>query len=106
MSAGLKRTAAAPSLASSLSISQTAGAKNVAAGIVFGARGPGKAGGDIAAVEILDVIEAEIEERISARLAARQARDFAAADRIRAELAEAGVQLKDQGGGRTIWRRG
>jgi cysteinyl-tRNA synthetase len=50
--------------------------------------------------------EADIEARIAARLAARKGRDFAAADRIRDELAAAGVQLEDQGGGRTIWRRG
>jgi cysteinyl-tRNA synthetase len=49
--------------------------------------------------------EQQIEERIVARLAARQARNFAEADRLRAELAAAGVMLEDQPGGRTIWRR-
>jgi cysteinyl-tRNA synthetase len=50
--------------------------------------------------------DAEIEQRIEARLAARKARDFAQADRLRDELAAAGVQLEDQPGGRTLWRRG
>jgi cysteinyl-tRNA synthetase len=49
--------------------------------------------------------EAQIEQHIAARLAARAERDFAAADRIRDELAAAGVQLEDQPDGRTIWRR-
>ena len=49
--------------------------------------------------------EQQIEARVAERIAARKSRDFAAADRIRAELAETGVQLEDQGPDRTIWRR-
>ena len=46
---------------------------------------------------------AAIEAAIAARLAARKAKDFAEADRIRAELAEQGVVLEDGAGG-TVWR--
>ena len=45
-----------------------------------------------------------IEQRIKARAAAKQARDFAAADAIRAELAALGVELKDTPQG-TTWVR-
>ncbi len=45
-----------------------------------------------------------IEQRISARLEARRQRDFAAADRIRDELARDGILLEDGPSG-TIWRR-
>ena len=48
---------------------------------------------------------AAIEEKIAARVAAKQAKDYAAADRIRAELLEAGVALEDKPGGLTEWRR-
>ena len=49
--------------------------------------------------------EAAILSLIDARNAARKARDFAEADRIRKELAEGGVVLEDKAGGKTEWRR-
>jgi cysteinyl-tRNA synthetase len=48
---------------------------------------------------------AEIETLIQQRLAARKAKDFAEADRIRTELAMRGVLLEDKPGGKTEWRR-
>jgi cysteinyl-tRNA synthetase len=50
------------------------------------------------------VDERWIEERIAARQAARKAKDFAAADRIRKELGDKGIVLEDKGGA-TTWRR-
>ncbi|MGS0892444.1 cysteine--tRNA ligase [Burkholderia stagnalis] len=47
----------------------------------------------------------EIEARIAARVAAKQAKDYAEADRIRAELLGAGIALEDKPGGSTEWRR-
>ncbi|KAB0650141.1 cysteine--tRNA ligase [Burkholderia diffusa] len=47
----------------------------------------------------------EIEAKIAARVAAKQAKDYAEADRIRAELLDAGIALEDKPGGSTEWRR-
>jgi cysteinyl-tRNA synthetase len=48
-------------------------------------------------------LAAWVEERIGARRAARDRRDFAEADRIRAELTERGIALEDSAGG-TKWK--
>ena len=82
------------------------------------------AGNDVAALEraraafrlmdgILDLVPEEetdeelaawVEQRIAARRAAREARDFKAADAIRAELTERGIAIEDTAGG-TRWSR-
>ena len=54
---------------------------------------------------VVALSDAQIAERIEARAAARKARDFAAADRIRAEIEAAGLFPEDKAG-ETIWRRG
>jgi cysteinyl-tRNA synthetase len=46
--------------------------------------------------------EAKIESLISARTAAREAKDFTEADRIRDELAAMGIVVKDSKAG-TTW---
>ena len=49
--------------------------------------------------------DADIESRIVARAAAKKARNYPESDRIRNELAAAGVILEDKPGGLTTWRR-
>ena len=63
----------------------------------------GAHGTDNAAASALN--DAHIAEQIAARTAAKQARNFSEADRIRNALLSAGVILQDKPGGETDWRR-
>jgi cysteinyl-tRNA synthetase len=49
--------------------------------------------------------DADAEALIAARIAARKAKDFAESDRIRDQLAAAGVIVEDKPGGKSTWRR-
>ena len=49
--------------------------------------------------------DAEIENLVAARQAARQRRDFVTSDRIRKELAERGIILEDTKDGSVRWKR-
>ncbi|MBV8145531.1 MAG: cysteine--tRNA ligase [Gammaproteobacteria bacterium] len=65
-----------------------------------------KPGPDMQPAESAAVLDdAQVEARIAARTAARRARNWAESDRIRDELAAAGVILEDNPGGKTSWRR-
>jgi cysteinyl-tRNA synthetase len=49
--------------------------------------------------------DAEIDALIAGRIAARKAKNFAEADRIRTDLALKGILLEDKPDGTTLWRR-
>jgi cysteinyl-tRNA synthetase len=49
--------------------------------------------------------DAEVDRLVEARIAARKAKNFAESDRIRDQLAAAGVIVEDKPGGKSIWRR-
>jgi len=49
--------------------------------------------------------DADVDALIAARIAARKAKDFAESDRIRDQLAAAGVIVEDKPGGKSTWRR-
>ena len=55
-------------------------------------------------VSSAELTAAQIEDKIAQRVAARKAKNFAEADRIRDELLSAGVILEDGAGG-TTWRK-
>jgi cysteinyl-tRNA synthetase len=57
-------------------------------------------------VVVAALSDTDIERLIVERAAARKAKNFKESDRIRDELAAAGVVLEDQPGGVTLWRRG
>ncbi len=52
-----------------------------------------------------EALKAKVEALIAARAQARRAKDWAAADRIRAQLAELGIEVLDGPGGTATWRR-
>jgi cysteinyl-tRNA synthetase len=51
------------------------------------------------------VSDDQVDRLVEARTAARAAKNWAESDRIRHELAAAGIILEDRPGGTTVWRR-
>jgi cysteinyl-tRNA synthetase len=69
---------------------------------------PGESGESLATTVPADaasISEQEVERLIAERAAARRAKNWAESDRIRDELAAAGIILGDKPGGGTAWRR-
>ncbi|HLY53180.1 MAG TPA: cysteine--tRNA ligase [Steroidobacteraceae bacterium] len=108
---GLTREINSANAAGDASVAAALGAELGALGHVLGLltvpaeewfRLPRPAGGAGGGAQLSD---AEIEQRIAARQAARARRDFRESDRIREELATLGVMLEDKPGGETRWRR-
>jgi cysteinyl-tRNA synthetase len=58
-----------------------------------------------AGAPLVVLTDAEVEQRVEARLDARKAKNFVESDRIRDELAAAGVIVEDKPGGKATWRR-
>jgi cysteinyl-tRNA synthetase len=67
--------------------------------------GTAPAAGNAPTLNVTALSDAQIDERIEARVAARRAKDWAESDRIRDELVAAGVILEDKPGGKSSWRR-
>ena len=60
---------------------------------------------DNAPTVLIQLSEGSIQTLIDERAAARMAKNFAEADRIRNELADQGIVLEDKPDGKTVWRR-
>mgnify|MGYP000591372832 CR=1 FL=1 len=58
-----------------------------------------------AAVSVNALSDEEIADRIAARLAAKQSRDYKRADQLRAELASHGILIEDRPDGTSRWKR-
>ena len=72
-------------------------------GVAEGDDGAGK--GSRAGGHAASLTDADVDALIEARIAARKAKDFAESDRIRDQLAAAGVIVEDKPGGKSTWRR-